>query len=753
MRRPLCVIFLLLLALLSSYFQFNDIDYKYSGLNGRRIDLSGKIIGKEFRTNYEGVRVLDLYMVLEDSKDKVKLSVSENADKLKISIGMNICINGEAACFRRASNYGEFDPYIYNRIEGTAFCVNNPDIIKVYGREDIFREGLFRVREYIYKLINRCFNEKDTAVICAVLLGDRSLIDEDLKVLYQRSGIIHVLSISGLHISILGMGIYKILSAVPVFIRNKRKIYIPKWFVSVICIFFMYAYGSMCGRGTSSLRAIFMFTLKLLAPLIGRTYDMISALSFCGIMILAEQPLYVKHGGFIMSFLAVLALGMLFPCLKPENDKDEKKNNKILSLFYEGVIASLCISIVTLPAYMCFYYSFPLYSVFINPVVIPLMSLMLPFSIAAVIFMEIFSPLSVIFAYPVHLILEFYELVCRKTVALPISTWYAGSPEVWQTAAYYLILIVFVIYYNRHRKNKVGKYNNIIKCVILSLAFLIISYRISPELKITVLDIGQGDSLVVRCRDKCFLIDGGSTTKFSVGKYQMEPYLKYEGIDQVDAAIISHSDLDHISGVIEMIESSANGGIPIKQLVLPDIDKESKNDNYLRLEEAASKHNIAVTYLHTGENWEVPVYKNESVKFECLSPYEGMNTGDPNEMSIVLEMTYGKFNMLLTGDVGGEGLEAVKDYLKTKPGGIKEIRILKVAHHGSHNNTDEEFLELYAPGIAIISCGERNIYGHPHKEVLDMLGENNIETYITSKSGCVCIEIKNGRTYLKEYRE
>ncbi len=121
MRRPLCVIFLLLLALLSSYFQFNDIDYKYSGLNGRRIDLSGKIIGKEFRTNYEGVRVLDLYMVLEDSKDKVKLSVSENADKLKISIGMNICINGEAACFRRASNYGEFDPYMYNRIEERLF--------------------------------------------------------------------------------------------------------------------------------------------------------------------------------------------------------------------------------------------------------------------------------------------------------------------------------------------------------------------------------------------------------------------------------------------------------------------------------------------------------------------------------------------------------------------------------------------------------------------------------------------------------
>ena len=475
-----------------------------------------------------------------------------------------------------------------------------------------------------------------------------------------------MLSISGLHISILGMGLYKILRFIPVFISAKRKIYLPVGLVSSICIFFMYAYGSMCGMSTSSLRAVIMFALKISAPLIGRTYDMLSALSFCGIMILAEQPLYVLHSGFLMSFLAVSALSILLPCLIKERIAGEKRIDRILSFFYEGFMASFCISIVTLPVYMCFYYSFPLYSILINPLIVPLMSLLLPLSIAAAVSAGIYAPMSVVFVYPVHLILGFYEFICRKTLTLPLSTWYAGAPSVLQTAVYYLILAVFVFYHNKHRKYKKSGYRGILKYAVLSIAVLIISYRSIPELKISVLDIGQGDSIVIRCRDKCFLVDGGSTTKFSVGKYQMEPYLKYEGISGVDAAIISHSDLDHISGVMEMMEEASKREIQIKQLILPDIDPKSKNENYLRLEEDAQKNNITVTYLHKDENWEVPINKNKSVKFRCISPYAGMNTGDPNEMSTVIEISYDKFSMLLTGDVGGEGLDIIKDYYRTK---------------------------------------------------------------------------------------
>ena len=140
----------------------------------------------------------------------------------------------------------------------------------------------------------------------AMLLGEKSSLEEEIKELYQLNGLIHILSISGLHVSLLGMAVSGLL----------KKCGAPIWLRAPFAIGVMWCYGMMTGMGVSTWRAVFMFALHLLAELLGRTYDMLTALSLAALLMLAEQPLLVRHSGFLLSFGAVVGIGIVLPWWK-----------------------------------------------------------------------------------------------------------------------------------------------------------------------------------------------------------------------------------------------------------------------------------------------------------------------------------------------------------------------------------------------------------------------------------------------------
>lgn len=252
-------------------------------------------------------------------------------------------------------------------------------------------------------------------------------------------------------------------------------------------------------------------------------------------------------------------------------------------------------------------------------------------------------------------------------------------------------------------------------------------------IQISMADVGQGDcTLVQNSNGHNYLIDAGSTSVKQVAEYRILPFLKCQGVGRIDAVFLSHGDADHINGVEEMLQSN---DINIKTIYLPDCD--GYEDAWKNLLELAEERNIAVRRLGSDTR-----YQDGDLTFEIISPQK-KSYDDINDASMVMRMAYFEFSMYFTGDISRDTERELADR-------IEKTDVLKVAHHGSKTASSEEFLKKAQTGLALISCGENNRYGHPHEETLHRLQEAGNSCLITAETGRIriCVpEEEKGRLY------
>jgi competence protein ComEC len=545
-----------------------------------------------------------------------------------------------------------------------------------------------------------------------MLLGEKGTLDKDIKSLYQQNGIIHILAISGLHLSVIGMGLYRLL----------RKIRCPVTASILLSISVMYCYGTMTGMGSSMTRAYVMFVLHLCATLAGRTYDIYTALIIAALSILLKQPLYLRNSGFLFSFGAVCGIGLFLPAV----EDNFFLNGKTLAGKTERLVLSgAAISVSTLPVYLCFYYEFPPYSILLNLVVIPCMTFVLAGGLLTLLAAAFSLSLGVIAAFPSRLILAFYEKLCDFCVQMPGHSFIAGCPEIWQVVAFLAILTGLVLWERGIPKLLFWQ------CVLCALCLLTV--KMPYGLEITMLDVGQGDSIYLsEDNGMHVLIDGGSSSKSDVETYQILPFLKYRGAGYLDAVFVTHPDSDHENGICAWLENYEESGIGIGMLVLPAVEEGSRNEDYQELEALAAQAGVPVHHISAGES-----IRRGKVMLTCMNPEKDWTGEDTNACSIVLRLTYGEFAALFTGDLEEEGEEQVLHRITEE--NIAPVTLLKVAHHGSKYSTSEEFLRALSPKIALISAGKNNSYGHPHTETLEKLEENRTTIFVTSESGAITV--------------
>lgn len=781
MRRPLCLLGLAFVMVL--LLGINLIPHEvpdYGGLDGETVAAVGRVEWKEHRIfGFEEVLVVTLEQtvilksdqvsvlkqILEDSDtaylhsfaaDSVKKTekyIEENRESLCLTdtgeitgilcylgaeespaMGSMILVEGKFRPFAHARNPGEFDAADYYRVSGQQGRLMKASCLAESGGFSAFREGLYRVREYLSLLIDACYPEKEASVMGAMLLGEKATLDEGVKNLYQQNGIIHILAISGLHLSILGMGFHRLL----------HRMHVPRLVNIILSVALIYCYGIMTGMGISIGRAFVMFGLKLCADLCGRTYDLLTAMATAAFLILVQQPLYLTQSGFLFSFGAVCGIGLLpsVSCHFPALPDRFPKGNRFLQALFTGGWISLC----TLPVYLCFYYEFPPYSVFLNLIVIPCMGALFLSGIAVMGAAACLLPLGCLAAVPGVWILGFYEKCATFVLRLPGRRWVTGRPENWQVIAYLAILAMTVfLTAGKTEKRKKGHFWCAVICAVVLLGF-----RIPQGFEITMLDIGQGDCIYLADgQGGHYLIDGGSSDQKEVETYQIAPFLKYRGASRLNAVFVTHSDADHISGIMGLMEDCGETGIEIGCLYLPDLAKESRDENYLELAALAQDRGIPVRLLHEGER-----LQSGKLMLTCIHPDKSYVNSDTNAGSTVLYLTYENFSALFTGDLEGEGERLVTKRLSDMRGTGRlagRITLLKVAHHGSKNSTEESFLEMVNPRIALISAGRDNSYGHPHKDTLERLADRECRIYQTPESGAVTVRVKNGRVRIEEY--
>ena len=261
----------------------------------------------------------------------------------------------------------------------------------------------------------------------------------------------------------------------------------------------------------------------------------------------------------------------------------------------------------------------------------------------------------------------------------------------------------------------------------------------SPERnRITFIDVGQGDcSLFIGSEGTVCMVDAGSSSESKVGKYRIIPCLKYCGIDTIDYLFLSHSDDDHINAVPELIEDSC---ISVKHIVISPYD-----EGFTDIEMLALQNGIEIIYAFSGMT-----FSQEDMNIEVISPIEDRITqySDINEMSLVMQVDMSGKHILFTGDIGGKA-----EKILLESGVLKNIDILKVAHHGSKYSGCEEFLKEISPEEAVISCGISNSYGHPHVETLDRLGAVGASIYRTDRYGAIILTfLPSGEVEMEEYK-
>lgn len=644
------------------------------------------------------------------------LCYSEEAEP---AMGSLVLMEGTYHAFSHATNPGEFDAAEYYRILGKQGRLMRAKLLAADSSKDVFREELYRCRRYLSLLLRACCPEREAGVLGAMLLGEKGFLDEEIKGLYQRNGIVHILAISGLHLSLLGMSLFRLL----------KSLRVPKVVNIILTIAFMYCYGVMTGMGVSVVRAFVMFSMKLAADLFGRSYDLFTAMMTAALLILVRQPLYLFHSGFLFSFGAICGIGFL-----PAVSVHFPTKSKGLKALFTGA----WISLSTFPVYLCFYYEFPPYSVLLNLLVIPCMGIVLGSGVLTLFAGALFLPLGRAAVLPGLAVLSFYEKCCEFCTRLPGRTWIAGRPANWRITLFLAILAALVCFAKKMKKRQFF--------AGITLALIILILRIPSGLEITFLDVGQGDCayLCVPGR-RHILIDGGSSDTGDVEEYRILPFLKYRGVSYLDAVFVTHPDSDHENGIRGMLENGEESGVRIGMVVLPDVAAESRNENYVSLAALAKDKGVPLRFISCGDSISLG-----KVMLTCVHPQKGYDNQDTNAYSTVLYLTYGAFTALFTGDLEGEGEQLVTKRLY---GAGERITLLKVAHHGSKNATSDEFLACTRPRIALISAGRDNIYGHPHRETLERLKQQDCRIYQTPESGAVTFFVRRGRLRAEEYSE
>ncbi len=628
------------------------------------------------------------------------------------AIGQTVKVKGRQYVFERAGNPGQFDMAIYEKCRGIDFELTKAEILSVSGRAHPLKEGLNRLRYRISGVYDRLFPKEYAGIIKAITLGDKNSLDRQIKGLYQRAGAAHILVVSGLHISLIGIFLYGCL----------KRTRLPRPPCAIIAFIILFLYALMTGMGIPAKRALIMFGLLLLADCIGRSYDLLSSLALSGCIILLDNPYCIYDAGFIMSFCAVIGAGLI----KPAADRLFPQKGRIA----ETLKLSLSVTIFTFPVMLYFYFQIPVYSVLLNLIIVPLMAILLIFALLCALSGLFFIQAAAIPAFVCSLILKFYEGVCRINDKLPLSLLIKGRPHIVYIILYYLMLVLFVFLVEKYAGLLISRLNTAKRLgIFLAAAVLVLLVPVNINLgtEFTMLDIGQGDcSCILGSRGHVVMIDCGSSDEKEIASYMVIPFLKSRGKSKIDTLVVTHTDNDHISGIKELLTLPEKDSLAVGRLIMPDTAL--KDDAYMELIELARKRNVTVSLISSGDCFEC-----DGIRFECLHPDRGYMCTDKNEYSTVLSADYGSFRALYTGDLQGKGEEILTKRIK------KSYTLLKCAHHGSDNSTFDDFLQRVLPEVTFISAGRDNSYGHPGRELLGRLKNSGTRVFITIDGGALTL--------------
>ena len=683
-----------------------------------------------------------LVWLKEEYGQKVEYGQKEEAgqkDEAGLRVGDRITISGTPERISDGTNPGAFDSKEYYEGEGIHWQLSADWVEELVPGDDWVGTFLGNIRSGCIERIESILPEKEAGVLSAMLLGERSGMDQELKELYRRNGIAHILAISGLHVSLIATALLALL----------LKLGLSKRRASIVTILFLFFYGLLTGFAPATLRAIWMLTAVNLSGVFLRTADVPTSAGVALFLILLFQPYRAASTGMLMSFLSVIGIvseGELFRGIFGR-ERFLRVPTRLRSPFKRLVgmlMFGLSLQVFLQPVIYRDSYSITPYSPLVNLLVVPLLSVAVMSGVLGMLLTLIpwFLPVARVIVLPCKWILQFYEWLCRLVLRVPgheIVTGHISTEEmVCMVVIAFLLIYLFVMRLKgrRDQRKKWRYYFLALGMMVLWLAattgYTMLRNRLTGS--VTFLDVGQGDGCLVHTASGAdLLFDCGSSSKNEVGENILIPALRYYGVTELDAVFVSHTDEDHMNGILELLEKREEYGISVRTLVFGA--GTLTDEKMERLQEAAKGgEEVEVLFLSAGEE-----LCCEDATVTILLPKKGTE-GSGNEFSMVQLLTLPDCRILFTGDIGWDQEQQLAEKIKASGEKLRPD-ILKVAHHGSAYSSDMQFLREIGGGMAVISCGKRNRYGHPAKETLERLKEAGFTVWRTDRQGAVVLEL------------
>lgn len=596
-------------------------------------------------------------------KAKEKINVTYYTDlQLDYELGDQIKISGQLSKPSNNTVFNLFNYRLYLLSNKIYFNLKADKIEKITDNDNFF----YKIKNNVYRRIDQL---KSGNYIKAFILGDKQDLDDSMQNIYRENGITHLLAISGMHVTLL--------ASILLFFLKRFK------YSHLIISLFLVFYAFLTNFTPSVLRAVFLFILN--------KYNKKKTIVLIACVMLLYNPYYIYNVGFLFSF--VISFYLIY---------FGKLSNRFKNYFIKLLVTSTICFVASIPIMINNFYYINLTSPLINVIFVPFVNFIIFPLCLLVLIIPCFDNLLLFCLHIMEQLSLFFnhfnvDIIMSKINVFFFLFYYLLITIIFLKPKYFYILVVVVLVHTNIR-------------------------LFNKNICLTMIDVGQGDSVLLEIKDKSILIDTGGSyfSNYSIAKNKLVPYFKSLGIKKLDYLILTHGDYDHMGEAISLINSFKvdkvifnNGEYNDLELDLIKVLEEKNIDYYQNIEEL----NIANNKLYFLNN---KLYNNE------------------NDNSNVVYTVLNNIKLLLMGDAGIE----VEDNILKKYN-LNDIDILKVGHHGSKTSSSEQFINSINPKYSMISVEKNNRYGHPNKEVLYNLDDSII--YRTDYDGSVMFQLKKDK--------
>ncbi|QRO02805.1 DNA internalization-related competence protein ComEC/Rec2 [Archangium violaceum] len=632
-----------------------------------------------------------------------------------------------------ASNPGEKDLSATRWRQGLAFSGSiQGSRLLVLSPPSGWRQYLVRTQEGLSQAVRAVAPSPDAAALFLTLAaGQRAALDDSLEEDFSRSGLAHVLSVSGLHVAALALMTLALLRQVFVRagarLRSLRRVDARR-LAAPASVPFVWAYVVFTGNQPPAVRSAVMASVVLLGLALWRRADGLNSLATAAAVLVAWAPSSVVDLSLQLSFLAVFSLLLLTPALReaiplpPPDPKESHRVKRLLASTRETVLETFCasaaVTVASMPLVAGTFGRASLAGLVSNIVCMPLCGLLTGFAAGGAALYVVAPVLATPLLWGGAWVSELLLWLTRFFAHVPLATMELPSFGVTASLLYAAGLACWALGERRWRLGGLLTPLGVVLVVLLP--------RLAPEpgLRITFLSVGQGDSMVLSSRGHHVLLDGGGVPGGAdPGQRVIVPFLKASRIDRLDLTVLSHPHPDHALGLISTLAQ-----VRTERLWL----SAGSADGPLSKQLIAAAMGARVEEVQLGH----PAFPLGEATLEVLGPPEDRELMEgANDKSVVLLVRHGDVTVLLPGDVEEEGEAAL---LAT--GKLGRVTVLKAAHHGSRTSSTEELLERVRPRYVVFCVGRRNRFGFPHPEVEERYRTLGTECLRTDVHGAITLE-------------